>query len=70
MKTIRQFNNPALAELAKAVLESDGIQAAVMGDNLSITGGPEFGLNYVQLAILIDNDYEKADTLLIENGFA
>ena len=68
MKVIRQFNNNILAESARIVLCGENIEAIVMGDNLSISGGPEFGLNYVQLAIVNDDEYEFAENILLENG--
>lgn len=70
MRTIRSFNDVMMAHTAKAVLDCADIGSKVLGDNLSMSGGPEFGLNYVQLVIFDDTDEEKANEILRENGFS
>ena len=69
MKTIRNFNDVILAHAAKAVLDSENIMSKVLGDNLLLTGGLKFGMNYIQLVIINDDQLNMANIVLINNGF-
>jgi hypothetical protein len=58
-----------LAYAAKSILDGAGIESDVLGENLALSGGPEFGINYIQLVIFNDAELQSAESVLCENGF-
>lgn len=64
MKVLRKFNNEFSANIAKGVLESEGVQAYIFNENIGfVTGMANTDLISIQL-VVDDSDYEKAKEIL------
>ena len=61
LKSVREFNNPIEAEIAKSVLDSAGIESVIHGEFMSTiyaTGA------FPSRLMVRSDDYDEADRLL------
>lgn len=60
MKTVGKYGNAFSAELAKGLLESEGIESCIVNEYLNYIGLPNMQqLNPVELRVA-DEDYDRA----------
>ena len=64
MKVLKKFNNEFSANIAKGVLENEGISAYIFNENMNfIAGVANTDLISIQL-VVDDADYQKAKEIL------
>lgn len=64
MKVLKKFNNVFSANIAKGVLEAEGIESFILNENISyVTGTANNDLLSIQL-VVEDSLYDKAKEIL------
>lgn len=70
MKTVKKFTDSFSANIAKGMLESNGINAAILGEHIPmITGVCNSDLLSIEL-VVSDEDYSEACKLLAADSSA
>ena len=64
MKVLKKFNNSFLANIAKGILEEEGIQAFILNENIGYCAGmPNTDMLAIQL-VVDDSDFDRAKEIL------
>ncbi len=65
MKLVKRYTSAFSANLAKGMLENEGIPAAVLNQNVNYSVGPvNTDLLSVELVVINNEDYQKALELI------
>ena len=69
MKTVKKFTDSFSANVAKGMLESNGIKAAILGEHIPLVTGVLNDLLSIEL-VVNDEDYSEASRLLAADSSA